>query len=141
MDCPFQLNADGLWECPHEGCEWVDPIKSDKPPRRNCPASPDLRPAAEKLGIEWKDVPHYAQALAKWTAAGFPTRSQEEVARCLRICKGNCEPSDEIRVCKKPCEHYSKGRCKLCRCNVNLSRFALVNKIRMGTENCPEGKW
>jgi len=34
-DCPFQLNADGLWQCPD--CDWVYPRKSEKPPRRNCP--------------------------------------------------------------------------------------------------------
>jgi len=40
MDCLFNLNPDGLWQCTRKGCGWVYPIKSDKPPRRNCPKSP-----------------------------------------------------------------------------------------------------
>ena len=36
IDCPFTLNADNLWQCPK--CNWVYKKKSDKPPRRNCPA-------------------------------------------------------------------------------------------------------
>jgi hypothetical protein len=141
MDCPFQLNTDGLWQCPQ--CKWVYKLKADKPPRRNCPKAPNLRPAAEKLGIEWKDVEHYAQALARWRAAGYPVRTEEETAICFRICGGGCGTGG----CQKPCEHYRAGkifdggRCKLCRCGVSESRFALVNKIKMVTESCPDGRW
>lgn len=35
MDCPLELNPDGLWQCPQ--CKWVYKLKSAKPPRRNCP--------------------------------------------------------------------------------------------------------
>ena len=35
-DCPFTL-INGLWQCPT--CGWVYKKKSEKPPRRNCPAS------------------------------------------------------------------------------------------------------
>lgn len=38
MECPFQLNDDGLWHCPQ--CNKPHPIKSDKPPRRKCPKAP-----------------------------------------------------------------------------------------------------
>lgn len=37
-DCPFQLNADGFFQCPQ--CDWVYPRKANKPPRRNCPKAP-----------------------------------------------------------------------------------------------------
>jgi len=87
----------------------------------------DLQPAVEELGISLKDVMHYATALARWTAAGFPKRSQEEVVRI------------ETTICR-PCEHYLDGRCKKCGCRVTQGQ-AMVNKIRMATENCPEGKW
>ena len=40
IDCPLELNADGLWQCPD--CNWIYKRKTDKPPRRNCPKSPDL---------------------------------------------------------------------------------------------------
>lgn len=38
-DCVFpKLNSDGLWQCSQ--CRWAYPLKSDKPPRRNCPKAP-----------------------------------------------------------------------------------------------------
>jgi hypothetical protein len=86
----------------------------------------DLRPAAEKLGISIADLVHYAQALVRWTKAGFPERSDDEVSRLESICKA--------------CSKYVDGRCKQCSCRVN-KRPAVVNKIRMATENCPLGKW
>ena len=139
MNCIW--NNDGPpWKCQQCDKPYArkgKPILSDKPPRRNCPKSPDLKPAAEKLGISWDDVQHYAQALARWTAADFPVRTQEEVARCFRICSGGCGDGS----CKKPCEHYRKGRCRKCRCGVSQSRIAVWNKIKMATEDCPEEKW
>ncbi|KKL84593.1 hypothetical protein LCGC14_1963200, partial [marine sediment metagenome] len=33
IDCLFQLNDDGLWQCQNEGCGWIYPLKEDKPPR------------------------------------------------------------------------------------------------------------
>ena len=53
-------------------------------------------------------------------------RSQDEVERLVKVCK--------------TCTHYVKGRCGLCRCKVN-SGPAIVDKIRMATENCPADKW
>ncbi|KKN80838.1 hypothetical protein LCGC14_0326450 [marine sediment metagenome] len=38
MDCPLQLNTDGIWQCPQ--CNWTYRIQSDEPPRRNCPKAP-----------------------------------------------------------------------------------------------------
>jgi len=92
---------------------------------RNNP--PDLRPAAEKLGISTADIKHYAHALACWVAAGMPTRKQTEVEQLEVICQ--------------KCEHYRKGRCAKCGCCVNKSRVAVHNKIKMGSEHCPIGKW
>jgi hypothetical protein len=92
-------------------------------PRR---AAADLRPAADKLGITLADGLHYARALARWTAAGFPERSQANVERILPICQA--------------CNWYAAGRCTKCRCRVN-SGPAAINKIRMATEDCPLGKW
>ena len=130
-DCSF--NSDGPpWQC--EQCGWIyarddKPIMSDKPPRVNCPNPPNLKPAAEKLGIKLDDIPHYAQALARWLAAGFPVRTQAEVHRILR------------EHCNETCEAYVKGKCRLCRCNVTASRFAVANKVKMATESCPLEKW
>jgi len=103
------------------------PEDESKWPRWNCDIQPDLAPAAERLGLRLSDIGHYAVALAKWTAAGFPTRDQAEVERI------------ETELCK-PCEAYRAGRCAKCGCNVNKS-IALVNKIGMETEHCPLSKW
>jgi rubredoxin len=46
-DCPLTLVA-GRWTCPD--CGWVYRLKSEKPPRRNCPEGrplPDPRTDAE----------------------------------------------------------------------------------------------
>ncbi len=95
---------------------------------RACRQSPDLLPAAEKLGITLDDARHYAAALARWTIAGWPVRPPAEVARIFVDC---CQP----------CEHFAAGRCALCRCRVAPGGLAVANKIRMATEKCPLGLW
>lgn len=53
MDCPFTLNAEtGLWQCPD--CGWTYKRKSEKPPRRNCPAkvTPEQLAQREAVRIE-----------------------------------------------------------------------------------------
>jgi len=129
MTCPF-VNTPidgGLYrhDCPQCGASRItDRLELVK----NCPKSPDLAPAAKKLGVTMADVSHYAQAVARWTAAGFPVRDQAEVERIER------------ELCK-PCEKYTDGRCKQCGCRVNQSSLAVANKIKMATEHCKDGKW
>ena len=89
---------------------------------------PNLEVAGEKLGISLSAIGQYAQALAHWTAAGFPVRDQSEVERI------------EGELCR-PCEKYVEGQCKRCGCRVNKSSIAVANKIKMATEKCPIGKW
>jgi hypothetical protein len=129
IDCIFQLNADGKLQCAN--CGWTYPREpnsdSCKWPRRNCRQSPDLQPAADKLGVSMADVAHYAYAVARWTAAGFPTREPAEVDRIER------------ELCR-PCAEYVDGRCKQCGCAVNKGP-AIRNKIAMATENCKLGEW
>lgn len=72
---------------------------------------------------------NYAKAVLNWYQSGKPIRTDEDVSELLEICK--------------QCEHYhaEKSFCKICGCNLNLSRNALFNKLRMKTEHCPIGKW
>jgi hypothetical protein len=67
-------------------------------------------------------------AVAKWIAAGRPTRSQEQIEAILTtIC--DAKPV--------PCEHFRNGSCDLCGCKINANPSALRNKLAMGTESCP----
>jgi hypothetical protein len=82
----------------------------------------------EKKVTVTKKVYHYAKAVAEWTAAGMPTRTDEEVTAIFNA------------FCK-PCSHYIGGGCRLCGCRVNQGNVALTNKIKMKTESCPKKKW
>ena len=72
----------------------------------------------------------YAEALARWAAAGRPERPDKEVER---IFNENC----------KTCKWYDPDRqiCRGCGCRVAESGMAVRNKIKMATENCPRDLW
>lgn len=134
MKCDFvvtQLSDDRyLHHCTNIGCIHEDQVLPTDKFHRICSeyTQPELAKAgAERSGVNWEDAAHYAHALARWAAAGFPTRSQDEVERILYEC---CQP----------CESHVDGRCQICRCRVN-SGPAITNKIRMATEDCPKHRW
>jgi hypothetical protein len=83
---------------------------------------------ATRLGTTLSMVEHYAQAVARWTLAGWPMRSGESVRRLLAICESQTD-----------C--YADGHCLKCGCKVNNWRFPLANKLKMAGEKCPLGKW
>lgn len=112
------------WTC--QQCGWV--YRGDKEPIRNCPRSPDLQPAADRLGVSLSDAAHYTAALVRWTAAGWPTRPEAEVARIF---------AEHCQVCAD----LADGRCAVCRCRVSAGGLAIGNKIAMETEHCPENYW
>jgi len=95
-----------------------------EPPTRQ---EPDLTPEVERLGITPEMAKRWMVALLKWRAAGYPTRTQEEVDRIVAICV--------------KCKHYTKGRCRKCGCCVSHSKIPIVNKARLFTEACMENKW
>lgn len=66
----------------------------------------------------------YAKSLAKWLAAGAPTRAQHEIEAILRE---QCQP----------CDRFRDGSCAECGCRVNSSPRGWANKIAMATEECP----
>lgn len=68
----------------------------------------------------------YARAVKRWTEAGKPTRTDEQVATIFAICQA--------------CEHFAEARskCRLCGCRLNIGKNARFNKIRMATESCPD---
>ena len=133
--CDFhEREEDGLWQCAQ--CDYVYRFHADRSPIRGCPNAPDLKPAAERLAAETGDpsiltkMAHYAVAIARWTAAGCPVRSPEEVERIY------------TEYCL-PCDSRDPGAdaCRLCGCNVRVEGMAVRNKLAMGTEHCPKGKW
>jgi hypothetical protein len=73
----------------------------------------------------------YKEAIIRWNKAGRPKRSDEEVKELLEgHCKAGCSWFDP-----------EKGRCKGCGCAVSEGSLAIFNKLRMGTEHCPQEKW
>lgn len=74
-------------------------------------------------------VGHYAKAVGNWVVGGMPKRTPEQIANILEICK--------------QCSLYDSQRqiCTRCGCRATKSSSAWVNKIAMGTEVCPQGKW
>lgn len=139
IDCNFDLNDDGLWQC--QTCGWIYKRRSDKPPRRNCrPLGTEEKAEqarqlqcdlaeGEKLGWTLEDAKNWRLALRRWRQAGKPRRTDAEVIAILEI----CETCDEY--------HTNEQRCGKCRCCVSRRGMAVFNKARLGTENCPLDKW
>jgi len=126
----LEQQPDGWWKCPRCGG------LSSRNRHLFCLAAPPLPDpvaafdeACQRLGITTK-AKHYAQALLRWAAAGFPTRPQDEIDRIWREC---CEP----------CKHRDKNtnECRKCGCPVKRRGFAVKSKLRMATESCPVGKF
>ena len=116
-------NAEGT-ACVNCGWQWT---RGGPFPRRNCRLQPDLAPAAEKLGVTLADARHYGAALLRWSAAGFPTRSQAEIDAIMAVCRA--------------CDRYTGDRCRECGCRVATWGLAIGNKAAMATEACPLRKW
>jgi len=125
-DCRFDLNADGLWQCTQ--CPYIYPIKSAKPPRRNCPQSPSLVEAAKKLGIPENEIGRYASMLRQWRAENCPVRDEDEVNWIYHT------------LCK-PCESHVNGcqlgRCASGACKRRSRSVELTYMLRMATSCCP----
>jgi hypothetical protein len=64
---------------------------------------------------------NFASALNKHAVDGFSHRTNEEAENIFET------------ICK-PCEHFRKGRCKICGCH-------LAAKTAWKTAHCPIGKW
>lgn len=71
----------------------------------------------------------WGRAIGRWVASGRPVRTAEQAMGAWSICQ--------------QCEHFdnAKGVCRVCDCRISLSAGAVFNKLAMGTERCPEGRW
>lgn len=98
----------------------LPPTPPPAPPSAESPAPPGLVRRAYS----------YAEALARWTAAGQPVRPDKEVERIFH------------QQCK-PCKWFDGERqiCRGCGCRVAENGYAVLNKIKMATEHCPRELW
>lgn len=96
--------------------------------RRECPVIRVDQAALVAKRLSWASrLSTYAEALARWFAAGRPRRSQQRIDELLEVCRG--------------CPKYRGGACSSCGCRVNASSIGVLNKLAMATESCPESKW
>ncbi len=101
-------------------------------PRKSTPAqvkaSSPARPAnsAVKVPSVARQARNVTAAWLKWSAAGCPKRSREEVQRIAALCETCVYGGDRHPV-------FRYKRCKKCGC----SRI----KLGWATERCPVGKW
>lgn len=108
-------------------CGWVKPEKIEGWPRRNCAKSPNLLPAAERLGLTLDECQPFIQQLAAWMAAGYPERTEAEQSACKEVCDG--------------CPDHAAVEDR-CQCNSCSSRGQqLTIPRRLATWKCPVAKW
>ncbi|MBS0205011.1 MAG: hypothetical protein JSS49_19055 [Planctomycetes bacterium] len=69
---------------------------------------------------------NFATAMARWTLAGLPRRTQAEIDTRLAICQS--------------CEFLRHDHCTQCGCAC-VEQNRLINKLALATETCPLGKW
>jgi len=112
-----ELTVNMVFRCRYCNLQISGPYKGQHQCRNGVPLMPDMTTR----------LTTYAAALARWVTAGRPTRSDEEVERIHTICTG--------------CKWHDNGYCLGCGCRVSSSAFAILNKIRMATENCPKMLW
>jgi hypothetical protein len=85
--------------------------------------APDAPPDAPSLLIRgW----NFTTAMARWTLAGMPRRTQAEIDERLAICQD--------------CPNLHDNHCLKCGCAC-VETNQLMNKLALSTEKCPEGKW
>ncbi len=132
MDCVPDTAKKRCINC---GWQW----KRDTPfPRNECTNPPDLRPAADKLGLPDPIPPGMAQWLAVWVADGCPELSQEELDARDAVCI-NCDD-------KRPRGwgfHDDRDTCnsKVKGCGGGGYRPPLSVMLRLPKFRCPARKW
>lgn len=72
----------------------------------------------------------YTHAVARWVAAGRPTRSAQEIAHLLAAHCLHCQAYDP-----------KQQLCAACGCRIARGLTPIANKLAMATEACPLGKF
>jgi hypothetical protein len=114
----------GETELPVDGPHGVNSYRAawGKPPfgESSTTSTPDEPPSLIIRG--W----NFAAAMARWTLAGMPRRTQAEIDERLAICQA--------------CPFLHNNHCTKCGCAC-VEQNRLINKLALATEKCPEGKW
>lgn len=123
MKCRFTLHSDGgkvaaIYICKRCGEKAICPKDRIAALKRECQAAPTLMDKAASLG----------KALGRWVLSGFAVVSRKEFNRRGEICQ----------AC--PIYDHSNESCGKCGCTVG-GKERLIDKRRMKSEKCPEGKW
>lgn len=83
INCPFDL-VDGKLTCPQ--CDWVYPLRSDKPPKRNCPKSPEGRAGRLIAVLHEISSKHESEMKANGSWQMYPLRPLIDLEKYLEIC-------------------------------------------------------
>ncbi len=93
-------------------------------------------------GAEKSAGRRYAEAIARWIAAGRPIRTDTQVDQILNQHCRQCQWFQDSR-----CHHEQCG-CRVVEAKEETRTFAglilpraMLNKLRMATERCPVTKW
>lgn len=123
MLCEFETtNTDAGYR---QRCKWCGHETTTRLPRfyRRC--------VTQSVSIVDAGI-NVSRAFARWSAAGFPTRTDEQRAACFAVCQG----------CRlfRPGSVAGTGSCGKCGCKLSADS-TLMNKIGWATEDCPLSLW
>jgi len=117
------MGANGVWTCPECGFTYRGRGSHFHRCRR--------KPEPKKPPTLIQQVSTYAQAMTRWSLAGWPKRTREEVSACIDTCIH----------CPAGLYDAARQRCNECGCRANRDNWAILNKAKMATETCPKGFW
>lgn len=119
-ECPYRFQSVGGYTCSVTGL----------------PVTPEICGRCDEetraTTATWGDKAiNYLTSIRRWVAQGQPMRTAEEIEKLFAEHCANCERYDK----------ESHG-CKTCGCSVSATTMEpLDNKLRMGSEHCPLGRF
>ena len=79
-----------------------------------------------------KQAGKYVTALGKWAMGGSPTRSKEQIVYIFNKICAACDRFERV--------DETHAHCTSCACRISTEE-SKMNKIFIGTEDCPLNKW
>lgn len=150
MECNFVLirlvGSLGVYRCTR--CGFITPPIKNSKIHHHCSNPNGTVKDTVAPGIV-SQAKHYISAVMRWREAGYPVRTDDEVETIFREKCSCCHLYSEIKgICTHSecgCLVRSPNSSKLANAaraiGVTIPIEAMVNKLRMATEHCPENKW